>query len=61
MADTRKPLAAAVFGDKAPESEAGKPSPSWYVLGDADLMIPPALQLMMATRERSHTLRTYRR
>jgi pimeloyl-ACP methyl ester carboxylesterase len=54
MAITQRPLTTTVFGDKAPESEGWKTIPSWYVLGDADLVIPPALQLMMATRAKSH-------
>jgi pimeloyl-ACP methyl ester carboxylesterase len=54
MAVTQRPLTVAVFGGNAPESEGWKTLPSWYVLGDADLVIPPALQLMMATRAKSH-------
>jgi pimeloyl-ACP methyl ester carboxylesterase len=54
MAVTQRPLTTAVITDKAPESEGWKTLPSWYVLGDADLMIPPPLQLMMATRAKSH-------
>ncbi len=54
MAVTQRPLAAAVFSEKAPQSEGWRTLPSWYVLGDADNMIPPALQLMMATRAKSH-------
>jgi pimeloyl-ACP methyl ester carboxylesterase len=54
MAVTQRPLTLTVFTDKAPESEGWKTIPSWYVLGDADNMIPPALQSMMATRAKSH-------
>ena len=28
--------------------------PSWYVVGDADLVIPPAAQMSMATRAKAH-------
>lgn len=54
MAVTQRPLTASALGDKAPATEGWKILPSWYVIGDADQVIPPALQLMMATRAKSH-------
>jgi len=54
MAATQRPLVASAFADKAPYTEGWKTLPSWYVIGDGDLVIPPALQLMMATRAKSH-------
>jgi pimeloyl-ACP methyl ester carboxylesterase len=54
MAVTQRPLTNSGLNDKAPATEGWKTLPSWYVLGDRDLVIPPALQLMMATRAKSH-------
>jgi pimeloyl-ACP methyl ester carboxylesterase len=54
MAVTQRPLTNSALNEKAPAAEGWKTLPSWYVLGDADLVIPPALQLMMATRAKSH-------
>jgi pimeloyl-ACP methyl ester carboxylesterase len=55
MAATQRPLTNSALGaDKAPAAEGWKTIPSWYVIGDADLVIPPALQLKMATRAKSH-------
>ena len=54
MAVTQRPLVASAFADKAPYTEGWKTLPSWYVVGDGDLVIPPALQMMMAKRAKSH-------
>jgi pimeloyl-ACP methyl ester carboxylesterase len=54
LAVTQRPLTNSGLNEKAPAAEGWKSLPSWYVLGDADLVIPPALQLMMATRAKSH-------
>jgi pimeloyl-ACP methyl ester carboxylesterase len=54
LAATQRPLTGAVLNDKAPAAEGWKTIPSWYVVGDADLVIPPSLQMMMATRAKSH-------
>jgi pimeloyl-ACP methyl ester carboxylesterase len=54
MAVTQRPLTASAFGEKAPSAEGWKSIPSWYVIGDADLVIPPAAQLTMATRAKAH-------
>jgi pimeloyl-ACP methyl ester carboxylesterase len=42
------------LNDKAPTAEGWKSIPSWYVLGDADMVIPPKAQLFMATRAKAH-------
>ena len=40
---------------EAPSSAEGwKTIPSWYVVGDADKVIPPALQIKMAERAKAH-------
>jgi pimeloyl-ACP methyl ester carboxylesterase len=54
LAAGERPLAASTFNEKAPAAEGWKTIPSWYVIGDADLVIPPPLQLMMAQRAKSH-------
>jgi pimeloyl-ACP methyl ester carboxylesterase len=54
MAVTQRPLTASAFSEKAPAEEGWKTIPSWYVIGDADLVIPPAAQLSMATRAKAH-------
>jgi pimeloyl-ACP methyl ester carboxylesterase len=53
FAVAQRPLVASSFGEKAPAAEGWKTIRSWYVVGDADLVIPPALQMMMATRAKS--------
>lgn len=59
MAVMQRPLTASAFSEKAPVAEAWKSIPSWYVIGDADLVIPPAAQLAMASEQR-RMFRTYR-
>lgn len=54
MAVTQRPLTNTALNDKAPAAEGWKTIPSWYVIGDADLVIPPKAQLAMATRAKSH-------
>jgi pimeloyl-ACP methyl ester carboxylesterase len=54
MAVTQRPLTGSGLNEKAPAAEGWKTIPSWYVVGDADLVIPPAIQLMMAQRAKSH-------
>jgi pimeloyl-ACP methyl ester carboxylesterase len=54
MAVTQRPLTNAALNDKAPSAEGWKTIPSWYVVGDADLVIPPPVQLMMAERAKAH-------
>ena len=53
MAVTQRPLTAGAFSEKAPAAEGWKTIPSWYVVGDADLVIPPAAQMSMATRAKA--------
>jgi pimeloyl-ACP methyl ester carboxylesterase len=53
MAVTQRPLTNTAISDKAPAAEGWKTIPSWYVIGDADLVIPPKAQLFMATRAKS--------
>jgi pimeloyl-ACP methyl ester carboxylesterase len=53
MASTQRPLTASAFSEKAPAMQGWKTIPSWYVIGDADLVIPPAAQLSMATRAKA--------
>jgi pimeloyl-ACP methyl ester carboxylesterase len=54
MAVTQRPLTASAFSEKAAAAEGWKTIPSWYVVGDADLVIPPAAQMSMATRAKAH-------
>jgi pimeloyl-ACP methyl ester carboxylesterase len=53
MAVTQRPLTASAFAEKAPAAEGWKTIPSWYVVGDADLVIPPAAQMSMATHAKA--------
>ena len=53
MTVTQRPLTGSALNEKAPAAEGWKTLPSWYVIGDADLVIPPAIQLMMAERAKS--------
>ena len=54
MAVTQRPITASSLNEKAPAAEGWKTIPSWYVIGDLDNMIPPAAQLKMAERAKSH-------
>lgn len=54
MAVTQRPLTGSGLNEKAPAAEGWKTIPSWYVVGDADNVIPPALQLKMAERAKAH-------
>ncbi len=54
MAVTQRPLTNSALNDKAPAAEGWKTIPAWYVVGDADLVIPPKAQLFMATRAKAH-------
>ena len=53
MAVTQRPLTNSALNEKAPSAEGWKTIPSWYVVGDADLVIPPRVQLMMAERAKA--------
>ena len=54
MAVTQRPLTGSALNEKAPSAQGWKTIPSWYVVGDADLVIPADIQLMMAQRAKSH-------
>jgi len=58
LAAEQRPLTQAALTDKAPDDEGWKTLPSWYVVGDDDLVIPPALQLKMALRAKAHVSHT---
>ena len=53
LAVTQRPFAARCLTDKAPEAVGWKTIPSWYVIGDADKVIPPDILLTFATRAKS--------
>ena len=53
LAATQRPLAERCATDGAPEAVGWKTIPSWYVIGDADKVIPPDIQLKFATRAKS--------
>jgi pimeloyl-ACP methyl ester carboxylesterase len=59
MAAEQRPLTQAALTEGAPENEGWKTLPSWYVVGDDDLVIPPALQLKMAERAKAHISHTH--
>jgi pimeloyl-ACP methyl ester carboxylesterase len=53
LAATQRPFAARCLTDKAPKAVGWKTIPSWYVIGDADKVIPPDILLKFATRAKS--------
>jgi len=53
MAVTQRPLTNGALIEKATSAQGWKTIPSWYVVGDADLVIPPPVQLIMAQRAKS--------
>jgi pimeloyl-ACP methyl ester carboxylesterase len=54
MAAAQRPITGSALNEKAPAAEGWKTLPSWYVVGDADNVIPPPLQMMMAERAKAH-------
>jgi pimeloyl-ACP methyl ester carboxylesterase len=54
MAVAQRPLTNSALNEIAPAAEGWKTIPSWYVVGDADKVIPPPLQMMMAQRAKAH-------
>ena len=52
LAATQRPFAARCLTDKAPAA-GWKTIPSWYVIGDADKVIPPDILNKFATRAKS--------
>jgi len=59
MAAEQRPITGAALNETAPSSEGWKTLPSWYVVGDDDLVIPPPLQLKMAERAKAHISHTH--
>jgi pimeloyl-ACP methyl ester carboxylesterase len=59
MAAEQRPISAAALSEKAPANEGWKTIPSWYVVGDDDLVIPPPLQIRMAERAKAHVSHTH--
>src|SRR5258707_7331728 len=53
LAATQRPLAERCTTDKAPEAVGWKTIPSWHVIGDADKIIPPDIQLNFPTHAKS--------
>jgi pimeloyl-ACP methyl ester carboxylesterase len=53
LAASQRPFAARCLTDKAPSAIGWKTIPSWYVIGDADKVIPPDILLKFATRAKS--------
>jgi pimeloyl-ACP methyl ester carboxylesterase len=53
LAATQRPFAARCLTDRAPQAVGWKTIPSWYVIGDADKVIPPDILLKFATRAKS--------
>src|SRR5262249_14378241 len=51
LAATQRPFAARCLKDKAPAAIGWKTIPSWYVIGDADKVIPPDILNKFATCE----------
>ena len=54
MAVGQRPLTVSALSEKAPSAEGWKTISSWYVVGDADQIIPLPLQMMMAQRAKAH-------
>ena len=53
LAATQRPFAARCLTDKAPDAVGWKTISSWYVIGDADKVIPPDIQAKFAARAKS--------
>jgi pimeloyl-ACP methyl ester carboxylesterase len=53
LAITQRPFAARCLTDKAPSAIGWKTIPSWFVIGDADKVIPPDILLKFAARAKS--------
>jgi pimeloyl-ACP methyl ester carboxylesterase len=53
LAATQRPFAARCLTDKAPAALGWKTIPSWFVIGDADKVIPPDILTKFATRAKS--------
>ncbi|MBV8148027.1 MAG: alpha/beta hydrolase [Candidatus Eremiobacteraeota bacterium] len=53
MFAAQRPFANSALSEKASGAPAWKSIPSWYLIGDADRVIPPATQLAMAQRAKA--------
>jgi pimeloyl-ACP methyl ester carboxylesterase len=53
MSVTQRPVTLQALSEKAPAQLGWKSLPNWYILGDLDQAIPPALKTMMAERARA--------
>jgi pimeloyl-ACP methyl ester carboxylesterase len=53
LAAGQRPITGSALSEKAPAAEGWKTLPSWYVVGDADLVIPPPLQVKMGERAKA--------
>jgi pimeloyl-ACP methyl ester carboxylesterase len=53
LAATQRPFAARCLTDKTPAAVGWKTIPSWFVIGDADKVIPPDILTKFATRAKS--------
>jgi pimeloyl-ACP methyl ester carboxylesterase len=53
LAATQRPFAARCLTDKVPAAVGWKTIPSWFVIGDADKVIPPDILNIFATRAKS--------
>jgi pimeloyl-ACP methyl ester carboxylesterase len=53
LAATQRPFAARCLKDKTSDAVGWKTIPSWYVIGDADKVIPPDIQVKFAARAKS--------
>jgi pimeloyl-ACP methyl ester carboxylesterase len=56
MAVGQRPVTNSALNDRAPSAEGWKTIPSWFVVGDIDVVIPPALQMKMAERAKGHVI-----
>jgi hypothetical protein len=56
LAATQRPFAARCLTDKTPSAIGWKTIPSWYVIGDADKVIPPDILLKFATRANQRSI-----
>ena len=56
LAATQRPFAARCLTDKTPAAIGWKTIPSWYVIGDADKVIPPDILAKFAARAKSKVM-----
>jgi pimeloyl-ACP methyl ester carboxylesterase len=56
LAATQSPVASTALGESTSGEPAWQKIPSWYLVSNADHLIPPAAERFMATRARSHVV-----